>query len=198
MVKCGKCGTMYKVLCHVCYPGPPSIEDNLRTEIGRLEHTERGYFRKVNELRTQLKAERKKRQRHVTEAMSWGRCQEVAISELREQLESRDAELEEIKEYGNALVVLARDFLPCCPATSKKMIDRAIEEGRKYRKKQKEDLALKLLKSLHDFCLLDGRILWIIGEVFNIDARAVCRAWGITYGVGPGLRPGAGSSGKGL
>jgi len=26
MVKCKKCGTYYKVSCHVCYPDPPTVE----------------------------------------------------------------------------------------------------------------------------------------------------------------------------
>jgi len=33
MVKCGKCGTDYKVLCHVCYPDSPADDEEIKRAI---------------------------------------------------------------------------------------------------------------------------------------------------------------------
>jgi hypothetical protein len=35
------------------------------------------------------------------------------------------------RDYGNALIVFVRDFLPLCPAKSRKMFARAVVKGRK-------------------------------------------------------------------
>jgi hypothetical protein len=44
-----------------------------------------------------------------------------------------------------------------------------------------EEKILRLLSNLSAFNKLDARVVNIISEVFKIDAKEICRKWGISY-----------------
>ena len=44
-----------------------------------------------------------------------------------------------------------------------------------------DEKILRLLSNLSAFNKLDVRVVSIISEVFKIDAKELCRKWGISY-----------------
>jgi hypothetical protein len=58
------------------------------------------------------------------------------------------AELDETKDYLNALFVIIRDFLPVCPAKNRVLLEQAIDQGREIRVKYRQSLENELLAAL--------------------------------------------------
>lgn len=50
-------------------------------------------------------------------------------------------------------------------------------------KEELEDAVTNLLSDLHAFNLLHERIVNMISTYFHVDAKEICRKWGITYNI---------------
>jgi len=111
----------------------------------------------------------------------WSDAEDANIKLLENIKAHKDIMTNTEKDYANALVVFARQFLPLCPEKSHILVSDAIEKG----KLAVRDHVAKLLKSINNIHKLDELMVGLVSDSLGVDARQICKEDGIIYTAQP-------------